>query len=296
MNTRRMKYILAIVDSGGNLTKAAEKMFISQPALSQILKKVETECDVTLFDRGSNPMRLTRAGERYARAARAMLDIEHSMRRAFEDEKNLERGELHIGVTPFRATYLLPKILSQYHRKYPGIDVILHQTVSSNLARLMEHGVTDVTIGNFPGDGASMDRAVCKKISDEEIVLVTPRDHPLAGTREIGDLRAIRNDLILMQNRGEQMRVLIDDFFNAKGFVPWRVIETTNAEFCLRLIAEGVGVSLMSEAACEEERAGNSPAYVRFAGAPLRMTTILAYMKQRYLPASARAFIRTLMP
>lgn len=145
MDTRRMPYILAIVESEGNLTKAAEKMFISQPALSQILKKVEDEHGVKLFDRRKNPMSMTAAGRLYVRTARAVKDLSDSMQSEFDDERNLERGELRIGVTPFRATYLLPRVLASYHRKYPGIDVVLQQARNSDLMRLMGEARTDLT-------------------------------------------------------------------------------------------------------------------------------------------------------
>lgn len=286
-----MLYILAIVEHEGNLTKAAEKMFISQPALSQVLKKVEDEHGVRLFDRSRNPMTLTSAGRTYVRTARAMKDLSDSMQREFDDERNLERGELHIGVTPFRATYLLPQVLASYHRKYPGIDVILHQARNSDLLKLMGEARTDLTIGNFYDRSRVPEWLVCRELCEEEMILVMHRDHPLAGCGEIDDLETIGREPLMMSPRGEPMRRVIDDFFEKKNFVPRRVIETSNAEFCLRMIAEGVGISIMSDAVCGAENMKTMPAYVRFAHEPPRLVTTIAYSKQRYLSAASRAFI-----
>jgi DNA-binding transcriptional LysR family regulator len=291
-----MRYIMTIVENNGNLTRAAARLFVTQPALTQVLKKVEAEVGATLFERGKSPMPLTKAGKSFVRAVRTIENIYGSMRREFDDERNLETGELHIGVTPFRATYLLPDVLAAYHRKQPGINIILHQAANATLLRLMENFQTDITIGNFQDNKIVTDNAVCKTLSDEEMIIVAPPDHPFAAAGRIDAVSNLEGELIMMSPAGEPMRTIIDDFFERNSFTPTSILETNNAEFCLRMISAGVGVSIMSESILEVKTISPAPAFIRFPSdqPPPRLVTSAAYLKHKYLSFAARAFMKEL--
>jgi DNA-binding transcriptional LysR family regulator len=292
MDTRYIRHILSIVENDGNLTKASKKMFMTQPALSQILKKIENEHGVLLFDRNKNPMTLTKSGQSYVRTARIIVDMIDSLQKEFDEENGLERGELHIGVTPFRATYFLPKVLVSYYRKYPGVNVILHQSSNRELLRLMEESSTDLTIGDFNDRFRIAKFAECVDLRREEMLLVMHPSHPCAGIGVIDDMTPLENELLMISPTGEPMRDILDGFFRMKNFVPKRVMETNNAEFCLNMITEGVGISIVSEAMCGVENSKITPVYAHFAGSPPTMVVSVAYMRKRYLSLSARAFLR----
>jgi DNA-binding transcriptional LysR family regulator len=296
LNTRHAHYILAIVENNGNLTKAAEKMFVTQPALSQILKKTEENHGVTLFDRSRNPMTLTRAGANYVKAARMIENIQKSLQREFDDERNLEAGELHVGVTPFRASYVLPKVLASYHRKYPGIKIILHQAPNRSLAQSMENYLTDITIGNIGEYSNDPKHCVSKVLSDEELLIVAPAHHKCAKLGLIEDLSLLEDELFLISPMGERLRDVIDDFFKRRKFAPKHILETNNAELSLGMIAEGTGVSIMCDAIRRVKHTEPAPAFIRFAGQqPLpRLVTSATYLKHKYFSAAARAFLREL--
>ena len=294
MDTRRMRYILAIVENDGNISRAAEKMSVTQPALSQILKKVEVEHGVQLFDRSKNPMTLTNAGHVYLSAARRIKEIGDSMQREFDDERNLETGELHIGTTPFRATYVLPRLLAKFHRKYPGVNMVLHQALNNELLRMMEESVTDITLCSFQGLNIHPRGLAMRELYHDELTLFMHRDHPLASLEAIEDLGPLRGELIITSVKGDPARVAIDKYFDERNFVPDRVVETSNAEFSLRILREGVGVAILSDALIGMEGIEPLPAHVKLGHNPPTLSTSVAYSKSRYLSSSARAFLSEL--
>lgn len=294
MDTRRMRYILAIVENDGNISKTAEKMSITQPALSQILKKVENEHGVQLFDRSKNPMALTVAGHIYVKAAKRIKEIGDSMQREFDDERNMESGDLHIGSTQFHATYVFPKLLASFHKKYPGINMILHQADHAELVKLMEDSITDITICDFYGKHASPRGFATTDLCSEEMMVFVHPDHPLASLEKLDSLDPLRDELIILSRAGEPMREVIDDFMSCKKFKPWRVVETINAEFSLRILREGVGVAIMSEAIIGVEGVGPAPVHISFGPVPPAITTSVSYPKHRYLSTAAKAFLSEL--
>lgn len=291
MDIRRIPYVLSIIESGGNLTKAAERMHISQPALSQIVRRIEDEFGILIFDRRKTPMTLTISGESFVRTAQAIHRLSEAMCLEFRDERELRKGELHIGVTNFRATYVLPGILARLRRQYPGIDIVIHEASNTELLRLMEEFRTDITIGNLRGDDYPEQWYVTEILSDEELVLAVPPGHRLAAAREIASPRQLAGEVVIIPPKPEHMREIIDEYFKGGRFVPERVIETSNAEFSTRMIAGGMCVAIVSDWIIGRENAAVSPVYVRFKNAPMRIRTTISCPKEQYASAAARAFM-----
>ena len=109
------EYFVAIVDEG-SLTKAAEHLYVSQPSLSQYLKRLEANLGVELFDRSASPLRLTYTGERYYQYVLQMMKLDENIRREFQDIKNQTSGRLRLGVALWRGACLLPDVFPSFHR------------------------------------------------------------------------------------------------------------------------------------------------------------------------------------
>lgn len=295
MDVRRIPYVLSIIENDGNMTKASERMHISQPALSQIIRRIEAEYGITIFDRRKTPMTLTKAGETFVRAAKAMQRMSDAMRREFDNEKRLDRGELHIGVTNFKASYVLPKVLARFRNKYPGITTVLHEASNAGLIKLIEELRTDITISNIQGGEYSSPWFTTKVFSEEEFMLAVSPDHPLASLKEIETPHILQDCVIIMSPRSEYMRKVINSYFERENFIPAKVIESSNAEFSTRMIAEGNCVSIISDWICGIENVAVKPVYVRFKGSPMRIKSTISYPKAPYASAAALAFIHDLL-
>lgn len=109
MNTKQFQYVLALAQEG-SFSKAADTLNITQPSLSQYIKKIEKQIGLVLFDRTNGDVRLTDAGKVYIETGRKILDLEHRMENSFTDLSNYKTGSLIIGAAPYRAASMLPTI------------------------------------------------------------------------------------------------------------------------------------------------------------------------------------------
>ena len=123
MNTKQFQYVLTLVREG-SFSKAAEALNISQPSLSQYIKKIEREVGLELFDRTNGEVKITDAGRIYIEAGQRILAIEHQMENAFTDLAEHKSGSLIIGAAPYRAAGMMPTIAAAFKKLYPG-DTLL---------------------------------------------------------------------------------------------------------------------------------------------------------------------------
>ncbi len=146
-----MRYILTVYQEG-SFSKAAEKLFITQPALSIAVKKVEDEIGMPLFDRRQKPLKLTEAGEIYIDSARKAQLLERERNQKLDDIKNLSTGLVRVGGTHFLNSYILPPYYCEYSKKYPGVSLIIYERSSFDLETMLSSRNIDLTFSCNPED------------------------------------------------------------------------------------------------------------------------------------------------
>ncbi len=170
MDFRELVYMTTIADQG-SITKAARRLYISQPALSHIVSKVEEEMDVKLFDRKSNPITLTYAGEKYISTARQILKLRDNLRRELRDIGHGEKGEIRLGIPTERAGYMLPRVAGKFRELFPGIQIRLSESKSDDIIRDLEKDKLSLAI--LPGEETDFPAGLkCERIYRERILLV----------------------------------------------------------------------------------------------------------------------------
>lgn len=142
MELRQFTYVNKVAECG-SITKAAAALFISQPALSNYISKVEEELGVRLFDRSANPLILTYAGEQYLKRTKKILAQIDDMDREMRDITHHLRGRLRIGFPNERIIYMLPLILPPFKKRFPGIDVIVVSGPGNQLVDKLRSGDVD---------------------------------------------------------------------------------------------------------------------------------------------------------
>ena len=162
MNLKQFRYVLTLANEG-TFSKAAEKLNISQPSLSQYIKNIEKEIGTVLFERTGSNVRLTDAGRVYIEAGRKIIDIEHQMSVKLEDISENKCGTIIIGLSAHRSTALMPKIIKEFKNLYPGYCVILDEMARAQLLDAAEHGEFDLCITTLP---------INEKIFDSKIVML----------------------------------------------------------------------------------------------------------------------------
>lgn len=243
MNSRQMQYAVELAKDR-NVSQTAERLGITQPALSKHILALEKELGVKLFDRSTNPMSLTAAGEHFVREAQELLYREDQMLRSLESYKSGESGRLVIGISPFRSQYMIPAVLRQVLQQYPDVEIVLHEPASDVLRREAAEGKYDFAVVNLPVDETVLDVI---PLEADELVLAVPAematDLPAAGER-LG-LEMCADLPFVTVGQPQEMRRLFDAACTAAQFRPQIAAQVSGLSTAWALCRAGVGATLL---------------------------------------------------
>lgn len=167
MNMKQFQYVL-VLSQEGSFSKAADILNISQPSLSQYIKKIETQVGAELFDRLNGNVRLTDAGEVYVDIGRQILDLEHQMEIQLTDLSSNKSGTIRLGISPYRSVHMVPDILQKFNQIYPNIQLIITEKSGTDLIDAAERGDFDLCVIALPIDRPNFH---CEIISSEELLV-----------------------------------------------------------------------------------------------------------------------------
>jgi LysR family hydrogen peroxide-inducible transcriptional activator len=296
MELRQLQYAVQIA-AERNFSRAAEKLHIAQPSLSQQLLKLEKELGVLLFHRSTSSVELTHAGTVFVEKAQAILDMVEQLRQEMEDISQMKRGRLIVGSMPITGTTLLPLVLPAFQAAYPDVEVTLVEETSANLGMLTSNGQTDISLLALPLKEESL---AYEPLLDEEIVLAVPPQHPLAAQYGGGSgapaevpLQALEHEPFVALKKGQGLRQLSLELCKQAGFEPNIAFESTNMETVQALVATGMGIAFVPSLVARNAPSRFAPVILPIAGRPAR-TLVIAYRKGRYLSKAAEAFIVTM--
>lgn len=248
MNDRQLKYILTIAEEG-NITSAAQKLFISQPSLSYLLAHVEEELGVKLFDRTVSPMTLTYAGEHYVEAAKKIQSIQNELQSHIDDILDYRKSRLIIGCGQLFSSIIFPAILPTFIKKNPGVQIKLYEQNLSLLEELLVSGHLDLIFTTSVIDNKALE---CTPLYHEELVLLAPVDFvPASVVKREGrpypviDLACVKEHPFVLFKHKHHLRKLTDRVFSDMGFRPNIFLETENWETCFFMASEGLALTLL---------------------------------------------------
>lgn len=246
------RYIVTIAEERG-LAKAAEKLNVTSSALSQCIRKLESELGIPLFEKiSSRTFKLTVGGKIYVDAARRALKAKNEAYRELEDVQNSNRGSFVFGCSPKRGLSMLSNVFPTFHKAYPNVQIVLKEEYLNELLELVIDGSVDIAVLT-PLSEDHKDVHL-EFLDREEIVLGIPLDHPLShladndatGTITLADLLLFKHDKWMMTNHESMLRNLTDALFAEAGFVPQHVLlETSSTNPHVAAIEEGIAVSLI---------------------------------------------------
>lgn len=170
VEVRDMMYILAVCEER-SFSRAAEKYYISQPALSKIVKRVEGNLGTRIFDRGSVPLRVTPEGEVFVEYFRKMQNIHQEIALYCEELRRYRKFDLNIGAPSFFCSYVLPPMISSFKKNNPGVTIKLIETNDSDLRKFLRSGMVDLGLSVEPNMPPNFDSFVLK---NENIILAVP--------------------------------------------------------------------------------------------------------------------------
>ena len=229
MNRNHLAIFHAVAE-GESFSKGAERLMVSQPAVSKQVRELERSLGTPLFDRLPKGIRLTGAGEVLAGYARRMAAVEDEAGRAMAELRGLRRGRLAVGASLTIGTYLLPELLGAFRRRWPDVELRAEIGNTRHVRRLLAEGVLDVALIEGPPDPAfdlDLDRKV---FQEDELVAVAPPGHPLLRRPRVTAKVFCREPLILREE-GSGTRAVVEQALARKGVTaaPAFVLATNEA-------------------------------------------------------------------
>jgi LysR family hydrogen peroxide-inducible transcriptional activator len=290
MEIRQLQYVLTVAKTR-HFTKAATKLHIAQPSLSQQISKLEEEIGTQLFDRGTNPLQLTYAGQLFVEKAQTIIDSLEQLRTEMEDVAQLKKGKLIVGSLPMTGSHVMPVILPLFRKRYPDIEVVLIEDTTANLESLTAKGDVDLCLLSLP---INLEQLEYRPLLDESIVIAVPHDSPHAHAQHKQfALRDFREEPFIALKQGQGFREITLKLCQEAGFSPQIVFESNNIETIQSLVAAGMGVALVPQMVMREQHSRHAPTYFSLKDAGAQRSLVIGYRKQRYLSKAAQTFIET---
>lgn len=250
MELRQLAYFVAVVDEA-HFTRAAERLRIAQPAISQQIQRLEAELGERLLYRDRRTVTLTPAGEALLPHARAALaQVQHGQQ-AVAALRGLVTGHLHVGLVMPLPDRRVIRAIGAFGRKYPGIELTLVEDETDALLDGLAAGDLQAAfLGLGPGQDlpASLEAVV---VAREPAVLAVHPQHPLAARRSVR-LSVLRDEPVVTLTRASRLRTVLETVCRQAGFAPRIVAETSDLNVMVQLVAEGIGVALMPRSGREE--------------------------------------------
>jgi DNA-binding transcriptional LysR family regulator len=240
--TLRQLRIFAAAAKHASLTRAAEQLHLTQPAISMQVKQLEDSVGLPLFSRNGKQIKLTEAGREMYRYAveinRRVAEIGHVM----DDLKGLRRGTLRVGATTTVGMFATRAVANFYNR-YPGVAVNLDVTNRRSLLEQIDNREIDIVLMGYPPDDKGLEATA---FLDNPLAVVAPYDHPLRERKAV-NLRELADEPFLLREPGSGTRKTIEGLMQAKDVRLKSTLTMTSNEAIKQAVEAGLGIAIVSE-------------------------------------------------
>lgn len=291
MNILPMQYYLEVVNEK-SISRAAEKLHITQQALSGHMIALEKELGCTLFRR-KPVFQLTYAGQVFFEYASRFGQLYRSMQEEFGDIAHNEQGEIVVGVSPMRGRFLITPVIALYRKLYPNVRVRLAEALNIDLATLLLDEQADIIIGNITHESPLM---TVRQYYDEENVLLVPRQFLSQKKEEQllhGDYRALASCPFLMCGQKDYTDRIASAFLKKHDLLPQVAVVSRNMESLMDLCYEGVGACFCTKEMAEWIYAGKNRDHLLEVSLGTSYPIRFAWRNKSYVSKVLLAFVET---
>ncbi|WP_163538017.1 LysR family transcriptional regulator [Gracilibacillus sp. YIM 98692] len=247
MDIKHLQYFIEVTNTT-NFTQAADNLYITQPALSRIIKSLEDELGVSLFIRSRKKILLTDAGEVLYKYASIITEQIESLEMELEQLQTLKTGHIRIGLPTVVNSFFFSELIAAFHREYPAVTFQLEENGSRIVEEKISNGSLDCGVVVLTNSQNMFDYYTFVK---ETLTLVVPTSHPFAGKKQIS-LKELKDQSFIMFNQDFELRNRIMNACKEIGFHPKIISETSQLDFIEEMVASNVGVTLLPESTSKE--------------------------------------------
>ncbi len=290
--------ILKAIATEGSFKRAADTLYVSQPAVSLQVQNLEKQLNVPLFDRGGRKAQLTEAGYLLLSYGEKIITLCQETCRAIEDLQNLQGGTLIVGASQTTGTYLLPRMIGLFRQKYPDVSVQLQVHSTRRTSWGVANGQVDLAIigGEVPSDLQETLQVI--PYAEDELVLVLPVSHPFAKIDTIQKDDLYKLKFITLDSQST-IRKVIDKVLTQGGIDTKRLrveMELNSIEAIKNAVQAGIGVAFVSTTAIEKELEMKVLHLAHIRDVKVRRTLCVILNPNRYRSKAAEAFIKEILP
>lgn len=305
-------YILSVAHYG-NVSKAAEALGISQPALSAHIKKIEEQLGIVIFDRTVKPMAITDAGRLYIEYITKKNNLERTFHEQLSDLNDLKKGRLILGGASFFNVSYYPKVIAAFTNKYPGIEIkVVDGSVPEVTRMAAEHKLDLFIAPSWDMD----DMCVYEKVATEKIFLCVPEQFTINESLKdyriptevvmhgktdewikerkgnaVPDFTAFKGEKFIWLEQNQHIGNIMSELFKRYGMTPDNRISVTQTMTSFGLTLSGAGISLITEGSLKNGNMNNIPALYLIDEDLGQRDMYLAYPRSKYLSGAAKEFI-----
>jgi DNA-binding transcriptional LysR family regulator len=293
----QLRILKAIADEG-SFKRAADSLFVSQPAISLQIQNLEKQLAVPLFDRGGRKAQLTEAGNLLLAYGEKIITLCQETCRAIEDLQNLQGGTLIVGASQTTGTYLLPRMIGSFHQKYPYVSVQLQVHSTRRTSWAVANGQVDLAIigGEVPLELQDILEII--PYTEDELALILPPNHPLAEQETIAKEDLYNLSYITLDSQSTIRKVLDQVLTRCEiNTSELKVeMELNSIEAIKNAVQSGLGASFVSVTAIEKELKMGIIHRAHIQNIEIRRTLSVIVNSNRYRSKASEAFIKEILP
>ncbi|MFO7631993.1 MAG: LysR family transcriptional regulator [Caldilinea sp.] len=285
--------IFAIVVQTGSFSAAADRLLMTQPAVSQHIQDLEASLGARLFLRGRRGVTMTEAGETLHRYTQEILRLVAEAEDAVTDVQHLASGQVSVAATPGVGVYLLPDWTQAFRQQYPNLTVVVETSITARIVAGLRSGQMDIGFVEGELDGVDPEGIGVQELEvNEQFVIVGPK-HPW-WERESVSMEALAGQSIVMRQRNSQTRIWLDGELQRAGVQVQVAAEFDNVESIKRAVAKGKDITILPDYAVRNELEMHMLRAVPVEGSPLLRTLKLVWSRNAFFSPVTRTFLRFL--
>ena len=298
MNLNCYRYVIAIAENL-SISKAANELFITQPALTKYLNKLEQELGVSLFDRTVTPLQITYAGEVYVREGRKILEMQKFLEQELDEISQMQRGRLTIGINSERGSWCMPLLIPAFQERYPKVELVIQEGHSKFLEDELLKNHIDLFIGTLP---LSSSELTYEYLSDEPIVLAIPADHRIARSYDLSENspqtpyylspERLNGEPFILLVREQGMGRIARKLLKKHNIEPQIVMTLKNNNGALRMASSGLGITFAVADAAKRTQLIRPLSYFTFEDPVFCRKSVACYKKSTGLSPLAANFVK----
>ena len=278
--------ILEAIARHGSFTRAAEELELTQPTVSQQIKRLTQTIGLPLFEQLGKQIYLTAAGQEVLAASAIISEKFAELEIAIDEIKGLKQGRINL-VASTTAKYFVPRLLGTFRRKHPDIELALHITNQEGVLARLARNQDDLYFTGRPPSDLEIE---LRPILDNPLVVVAPSNHPLAGKTNIA-IKELATEPFIFREAGSGTRSVVEHFLAENRVAVDVAIELSSNEAIKQAIAGGLGISVLSQHSLDLETQNGLLTILNVEGFPIQRHWYVIYPTGKQLSVAAQTFL-----